>query len=146
MFLFLRGRINDAGEGARTREREACVPVFHIKRGSQVHKFVLGLGHGRNGAGGVPFSPIPRSNGVTPSSQYDLLRFRWRKKKKRRREKKEKRKGTEDIMEPVRISTVQRKPSHCPADSLRLIRRLWFRIKGQVFTRAIFRESEKKNS
>lgn len=33
----------------------------------------------------------PRSNGVTPSSQYDLLRFRWRKKKKRRREEKKKR-------------------------------------------------------
>lgn len=42
------------------------------------------------------------------------------------REKKEENKNREsqDIMEPVRISTAQRKPSHCPADSLRLIRRL----------------------
>lgn len=56
---FLRGRIKDAREGARTRGKR--VPVFHIKRGSQVHKFVLGPGHGRIGAGGVPSrqSPAP---------------------------------------------------------------------------------------
>lgn len=56
---FLREWINDAREGARTRGKR--VPVFHIKRGSQVHKFVLGLGHGRIEAGGVPSrqSPAP---------------------------------------------------------------------------------------
>lgn len=71
--------------------------MFHIKRGSQVHKFVLGLGHGRIGAGGVPSrqSPLERCDTLVTIRP---VAFQMKKEKEERREeKKKKRKETENL-------------------------------------------------